>query len=45
MRDVFFDFRVPFAGRAVLEGNRLDGKGAGSPFRFGPGVVETLEVK
>ena len=45
MRDTFFDFRVPFAGRAVIDGNRLSGKGADHPFRFGPGVAETVEVK
>ena len=39
MRDACFDFRVPFAGRAVIDGNRLAGHGAGDPFRFGPGVA------
>ncbi len=45
MRDTFFDFRVPFAGRAVIDGNRLSGKGADHPFRFGPGVAETVETR
>ena len=45
MRDTFFDFRVPFAGRAVIDGNRLAGPGADHPFRFGPGVEETVETR
>ena len=43
MRNAFFDFRVPFAGRAALFGNRLHGKGSDTPFRFGPGVAETVD--
>ena len=45
MRNTFFDFHVPFTGRAVLDGNRLAGKGADHPFRFGPGVAETVETR
>ena len=39
MRHTFFDFRVPFTGRAVLEGNRLSGAHADAPFNLGPGVT------
>ena len=45
MRNTFFDFHVPFTGRAVIDGNRLDGKGADNPFCFGIGVAETVDVK
>ena len=45
MRNTYFDFRVPFAGRAVIDGNRLGGKRADHPFRFGPGVAETVEPR
>ena len=38
MRHTFFDFRVPFTGRAVLEGNRIRGGNADNPFVLGPGV-------
>ncbi len=42
MRGTYFDFRVPFSGRAVVEGNRLSGTGSDTPFRFGPGVEQTV---
>lgn len=45
MRDTFFDFHIPFAGRAVIDGNRLAGPGADHPFRFGSGVEETVETR
>ena len=45
MRSTVFDFRVPFTGRAVIDGNRISGRGAGNPYNFGPGVAETVEVK
>jgi hypothetical protein len=45
MRDTFFDFRVPFAGRAVIDGNRLAGPGADHPFRLGSGVAKTVETR
>jgi hypothetical protein len=38
MRHTFFDFHVPFTGRAVVEGNRLSGPGSDNPFTLGPGV-------
>ena len=38
MRHTFFDFRVPFTGRAVLEGNRVRGGNASNPVVLGPGV-------
>ena len=44
MRRTYFDFCVPFTGRAVLEGNRLSGTGSEDPFRFGAGVAETVEL-
>ena len=43
MRASPFQFAVPFTGRAVLEGNNV--RNSGNPFVFGPGVVETVEVK
>ena len=45
MRDTPFDFRVPFSGRAVIDGNRLAGQGADHPFRLGSGVAETVETR
>ena len=44
MRHTFFDFRVPFTGRAVVTGNRLSGAHADQPFSLGPGVkVDSAE--
>ena len=43
MRAAPFHFAVPFTGRAILEGNRV--RNSGNPFFFGPGVVETVEVR
>ncbi len=45
MRNTYFDFKVPFSGRAVIDGNRLRGKGAGRPYSFGAGVAETVEAR
>ena len=43
MKHTFFDFRVPFAGRAVLEGNNIRGRNSAKAYSFGPGVkVEGL---
>ena len=42
-RIFFFDFRVPFTGRAVLEGNQIRGRNSDRAYSFGPGVkVEGL---
>ena len=38
MRCTFFDFHVPFTGRAIVEDNRLSGPGSDSPFTLGSGV-------
>lgn len=38
MRKTFFDFAVPFTGRAVVEGNRLSGPRSDDPLTLGPGV-------
>ena len=38
MRGTFFDFHVPFTGRALVEGNRLSGPHVEAPFVLGPGV-------
>ena len=38
MRHTFFDFHVPFTGRALLEGNRIRGRNADKPYIFGSGV-------
>ena len=44
MRHTFFDFRVPFTGRAVVSGNRLSGAHADQPFSLGSGVkVDSAE--
>ena len=39
MRQTFFDLRVPFTGRVVIEGNRIRGRNADKPYIFGPGVT------
>jgi hypothetical protein len=42
-RIFFFDFRVPFTRRAVLEGNQIRGRNSDRAYSFGPGVkVEGL---
>ena len=45
MRGAAFTFPVPFSDRALLENNRFSGKGSGNPYRFGPGVKETVEIR
>ncbi|MBQ6339416.1 MAG: hypothetical protein IJI36_09740 [Kiritimatiellae bacterium] len=45
MRGAAFTFPVPFSGRALLENNRFNGKGSGDPYRFGPGVEKTVEIR
>ena len=45
MRGAAFTFPVPFSGRALLENNRFNGKGSGNPYRFGPGVEKTVEIR
>ena len=43
MKHTFFDFRVPFTGRAVMENNRIRGSNSDRAYSFGPGVkVEGL---
>ena len=38
MKHTFFDFRVPFTGRAVLENNQIRGRNSERAYSFGPGV-------
>ena len=38
MRHTYFDFRVPFTGRAVLENNQIRGCNSDRAYCFGPGV-------
>ena len=38
MRYTYFDFRVPFTGRAVLENNQIRGRNSDRAYCFGPGV-------
>ena len=45
MRHTFFDFHVPFTGRAILEGNSIRGNNADKPLVLGPGVAETVEIR
>ena len=45
MRGPSFAFHVPFTGRAVLENNRLKGRGADHPYHFGAGVRETVQIR
>jgi hypothetical protein len=45
MRHTFFDFHVPFTGRAILEGNSIRGNNADKPVVLGPGVAETVEIR
>ena len=43
MKHTFFDFRVPFTGRAVIEGTSMRGSNSDKAYSFGPGVkVEGL---
>ena len=45
MRHTFFDFHVPFTGRAILEGNSIRGNNADKPLVLGPGVAKTVEIR
>ena len=43
MRGIAFNLVVPFTGKAIFENNRF--KNVGTPFSFGPGVRETVEIR
>ena len=45
MRSASFRFHEPFTGRALIDGNRFKGRNSDNPFRFGPGVAETVEIR
>ena len=45
MRGAAFSFSVPFTDHALLENNRLKGKGADRPYNFGSGVRKTVKIR
>jgi hypothetical protein len=45
MRRECFRLDAPFTGRALIEDNRYKGRNADNPFRFGPGVAESVEIR